>query len=160
MIYKFSVIDMSGEEVNLSHYKGSVLLVVNIASKCSFTPQLGMLENIYQEFKYRDFEILGFPCNQFGSQTPEPTQEFGEFCAKKYNVTFPIFEKVDVRGKDASPLFKFLQDQTRGVCGDKIKWNFTKFLISRDGTEILRFAPSTHPFKLRPDIEDFVEKEK
>lgn len=155
-IYDFTVKDAEGKDVNLGEYKGKVLLIVNTATGCGFTPQYRGLEKLYREFKNDGFEILDFPCNQFGHQAPGTDAEIGEFCTLKYDTTFPRFSKVDVNGEDASPLFKWLKKQKRGFLGDAIKWNFTKFLIDRDGKVTGRFSPTTTPAKLEDKIKNLL----
>jgi len=145
---------LNGQPQDLSEYAGQVVLIVNTASKCGFTYQYEGLEAIYQEFKDRGLVILGFPCNQFGKQEPGDASEIGAFCQKNYGVSFPMFEKIDVNGAEAAPLFNDLKSQAPGVMGTKaIKWNFTKFLVGRDGKVIDRYAPTSKPESLRADIE-------
>lgn len=152
-VYDFSAKTMAGEEKPLSDFKGQVLLIVNTASECGFTPQFEGLQALYETYHDKGFNILGFPCNQFGKQDPGTNEDIETFCQRNYGVTFPMFTKVDVKGDQAHPLFKYLTDQTSGVLNDQIKWNFTKFLINRDGLVIDRFAPQTKPSKLERDIE-------
>jgi glutathione peroxidase len=153
-IFDISADSLSGQPVSLSHYKGKVLLIVNTASKCGFTPQYQGLEAVYQQFKDRGVEVLGFPCNQFGSQEPGGADEIGAFCEKNYGVTFPLFAKIDVNGAHAHPLFQKLKKDAPGILGTEgIKWNFTKFLIRKDGTVYNRYAPATKPEELISDIE-------
>lgn len=153
-IYEFSVQDIHGKTVPLERYRGKVLLVVNTASKCGFTPQYKGLEALYQKLHRRGFEVLGFPCNQFGAQEPGTEQEIAQFCELNYGVTFPLFAKVDVNGKDASPLYEFLKTAKPGLLGSEgIKWNFTKFLIDREGRVVERYAPTADPASLEADIE-------
>ena len=153
-IYDFQARDLNGEEKPLSDYKGKVLLVVNTASKCGFTPQYEGLQKLYANFADRGLEVLGFPCNQFGRQEPGEGEEIGAFCEKNYGVSFPMFEKVDVNGDNAHPVFKFLKSESPGLLGtEAIKWNFTKFLINRDGKVIKRYAPTDKPEAIRKDIE-------
>ena len=149
----FSATTLSGEGRDLSAYAGDVVLVVNTASKCGFTPQYAGLEELYAAHKDDGFVVLGFPCNQFGGQEPGSEEEIGEFCQLNYGVTFPMFEKVDVNGDDAHPLFTWLKKEKSGLLGGKIKWNFTKFLIGRDGQVIKRYAPTVSPSSIAPDIE-------
>lgn len=151
--YDFSARKMDGKEINMNEYKGKVILVVNTASKCGFTPQLKGLEDLYVGYKDKGFEILGFPCNQFASQDPGTNKEISEFCLVNYGVTFTMFEKIDVNGKNAHPIYKFLKEKAKGVLGSAIKWNFTKFLIDRDGNVIRRYAPTVVPEKIKNDIE-------
>ena len=153
-IYNLTVIDIDGVPVPLSRFTGNVLLIVNTASKCGFTPQYTGLEQLYKAFKDRGFTILGFPCDQFGNQEPGDEDEIKSFCSLTYDVTFPMFSKVDVNGPNASPLFELIKEESPGLLGSKaIKWNFTKFLVGRDGNVIDRFAPTTRPESLIVDIE-------
>jgi len=153
-IYEFSAQALMGEEQPLSAYEGKVILVVNTASKCGFTPQYKGLEELHQKYKDRGLVILGFPCNQFGKQEPGSAEEIGGFCERNFGVTFPLFAKVDVNGDNAHPLFAHLKQQAPGVLGTKsIKWNFTKFLIGRNGAVIKRFAPKDKPEGLDAAIE-------
>src|SRR5699024_7219251 len=137
----------------LADYKGNVVLIVNTASECGFTPQYEGLQNLYKKYHDQGFEILGFPCNQFGKQEQGENEEIESFCQKNYVVTFPMFAKVDVKGEGAHPLFKYLTDEASGMLTDQIKWNFTKFLVNREGQVIDRYAPQTKPEKLQDDIE-------
>lgn len=152
-VYDYSAKTISGEDKSLSDFKGKVLLIVNTASKCGFTPQYEDLQNLYKEYHDQGFEILGFPCNQFGKQEPGSEQDIESFCQKNYGVTFPMFAKVDVKGDNAHPLFKYLIQEASGMLSDQIKWNFTKFLVDREGQVIDRFAPQTKPGKMKSDIE-------
>lgn len=153
-IYSFSARTLGGEEVSLERYQGKVLLIVNTASECGFTPQYAGLEQLYKRFKDRGFAVLGFPCNQFGKQEPGSEAEIGAFCEKNYGVDFPMFSKIDVNGDNTHPLYKFLKESAPGVLGtEMIKWNFTKFLINRDGTVAQRYAPQTKPEDIAADIE-------
>lgn len=151
--YDFSARKMNGKEVKMEEYKDKVILIVNTASKCGLTPQLEGLESLYKEYKDKEFGILGFPCNQFASQDPGTNKEISEFCLINYGVTFSMFEKIDVNGKDAHPIYKFLKKEAKGTLSDEIKWNFTKFLIDRDGNVIKRYAPIIKPEKIKSDIE-------
>ena len=152
--FDFQAADITGAAVDLSKYKGQVLLIVNTASKCGFTPQYKGLEKVYEQFKDKGAVVLGFPCNQFGGQEPEGEAEIGAFCEKNFGVTFPLFSKVDVNGDDAHPLFQHLKKAAPGLLGtEAIKWNFTKFLIKKDGSVYKRYAPSTAPEELVGDIE-------
>jgi glutathione peroxidase len=153
-IFDYTATSLSGEPVDLAQYKGKVLLIVNTASACGFTPQYQGLEEVYQQFRDKGVEVLGFPCNQFGGQEPGTEAEIGAFCEKNYGVTFPLFAKIDVNGNNAHPLFKQLKKDAPGVLGtEAIKWNFTKFLIRKDGTVYKRYAPATKPEELVGDIE-------
>ena len=151
-IYDFKVHDAKGEEVPMTEYQGKVLLIVNTATGCGFTPQYEGLQKLYDRYNDRGFVILDFPCNQFGHQAPGTEAEIQEFCTLKYKTTFPLFAKIEVNGKNVDPLFDFLKKQKGGFLGKDIKWNFTKFLISRDGTVVERYAPATKPEKIECDI--------
>jgi glutathione peroxidase len=153
-VYDFQATSLDGKPVDLAQYRGKVLLIVNTASKCGFTPQYQGLESVYRELHGRGLEVLGFPCNQFGSQEPGSEEEIGAFCEKNYGVSFPMFAKVDVNGDAAHPLWKHLKGEAPGVLGTEgIKWNFTKFLIGRDGKVAKRYAPTTKPEEIAGDIE-------
>jgi glutathione peroxidase len=153
-IYDFAAQDASGREVPLSDFRDKVLLVVNTASKCGFTPQYEGLEALHRSLRERGFNVLGFPCNQFGNQEPGDAAEIANFCKLNYDVSFPVFTKIEVNGPKASPLFTWLKGKAPGVLGSQgIKWNFTKFLVSRDGNGVQRFAPATKPEALREAIE-------
>jgi glutathione peroxidase len=153
-IYDFSVQDIHGKTVNLGTFKDQVLLVVNTASKCGFTPQYKGLEALHQKLHGKGFEVLGFPCNQFGSQEPGPEEEIAQFCDLNYGVTFPMFAKVEVNGAGAAPLYKYLKAEKPGLLGSEaIKWNFTKFLVDRQGKVIKRYAPNDTPESIAGDIE-------
>ncbi len=152
--YDFEAKSLDGKPVQLQDFKGKVLLIVNTASKCGFTPQYQGLEDVYKRFRDRGLVILGFPCNQFGAQEPGSADEIGAFCEKNYGVSFPMFEKVDVNGDTAHPLYQWLKAEAPGVLGSQgIKWNFTKFLIDRSGNVKSRYAPTTKPEDLKDDIE-------
>jgi glutathione peroxidase len=153
-IYEFEVQTITGDKVRLGSYEKQVMLIVNTASKCGFTPQYEGLEELYEKYKDQGFVVLGFPCNQFGSQEPGSESDIAEFCQLNYGVSFPMFGKIDVNGTDADPLFKYLKKSQKGILGsEKIKWNFTKFLVNRDGKVIARFAPTVKPKDLTKDIE-------
>ncbi len=153
-IYDFAVKDIHGKTVKLDAYKGKPLLIVNTASKCGFTPQYKGLEALYEKLHGKGLEILGFPCNQFGEQEPGSEAEIESFCELNYGVTFPMFAKVDVNGDGAAPLYKYLKKEKPGLLGSEaIKWNFTKFLVDRDGKVIERYAPNTEPAAIAGDIE-------
>ncbi len=153
-IYDFSAKKISGEEVSLSAYRGKVLLIVNTASKCGFTPQYEGLEALYRKYADRGFMILGFPCNQFSEQEPGSNEEIANFCRVNYGVTFDIFAKIEVNGDNAHPLYRYLKKEAPGLFGsESIKWNFTKFLIDRDGNVVERYAPSTKPANLEEAVE-------
>lgn len=150
----FSVKDSSGASVSLEKYKNQVVLIVNVASKCGFTPQYKGLEELYEKFKDRDFTVLGFPCNQFGAQEPGSDDEIQQFCDLNYGVRFPVMAKIEVNGSGTAPLYQWLKETAPGMLGtEMIKWNFTKFLIGRDGQVIKRYAPQDEPQKLAEDIQ-------
>ena len=151
--HDFSATTLDGVEQPLDTYRGKAMLIVNTASKCGFTPQYAGLEQLWRENRDRGLVVLGFPCDQFGNQEPGDEAEISDFCERNFGVTFPLFSKVDVNGDDAHPLVDWLKDSKGGVLGSKIKWNFTKFLVGRDGTVIDRYAPQTEPEKLSDDIE-------
>lgn len=153
-VYDFSMPRLNGKEQSLADYKGQVLLVVNTASKCGFTPQFKGLEELYSDLKDKGLTILGFPCNQFGNQDPGSDDEIGEFCQINYGVSFPMFSKVEVNGSNTAPLYKYLKSEGPGILGtERIKWNFTKFLVDRDGKVVKRFAPKDTPSAIRKAIE-------
>ncbi|HEY9093152.1 glutathione peroxidase [Parasphingorhabdus sp.] len=152
-ITEFEVKRADGSKSDLSEYKGKVLLIVNTASKCGFTPQYAGLEKLHREYADRGFEVLAFPCNQFGNQEPGDAEEIKNFCTLNYDVSFPLMEKIDVNGKDADPLWKYLKSEKSGLLGARIKWNFTKFLVDRDGKVISRYGPAVKPEQLKSDIE-------
>jgi glutathione peroxidase len=149
----FTADTLTGEEQSLSAYDGQVVLVVNTASKCGFTPQFEGLEQVYGTYQDQGFTVLGFPCNQFASQDPGTNAEIGEFCQRNYGVSFPMFAKVDVNGSNAHPLYRWLKSEKGGVLGGAIKWNFTKFLVGRDGKVIKRYGSTTTPEAIAGDIE-------
>jgi|ERR1035437_6947649 glutathione peroxidase len=156
-LYEFSAPLLEGRTVSLGEFKGQVLLIVNTASKCGFTPQYQGLEELYRTYKERGFEVLGFPCNQFGAQEPGTTEEIGAFCERNYGVSFPLFAKIDVNGPRAHPLYRFLKKNKRGLFGtERIKWNFTKFIVDREGNVVSRHAPSTKPEELAVRIEELL----
>ncbi|WP_441240960.1 glutathione peroxidase [Tardiphaga sp. 768_D3_N2_1] len=152
-ISDFSANALSGEPVALKQFEGKVLLIVNTASACGFTPQYAGLEKLQQDFAPRGFSVLGFPCNQFGAQEPGDAKAIASFCEANYHVTFPLFEKIDVNGAHAHPLYNYLKSEKSGLLGSGIKWNFTKFLIDRSGRVVERFAPTAKPESLREKIE-------
>ncbi|WP_317891645.1 glutathione peroxidase [Acidicapsa acidisoli] len=156
-IYDFSARSIDGHEVALAQYAGQVLVIVNTASKCGFTPQYAALETLYRQYRDRGMSVLGFPCNQFGAQEPGNEAEITQFCESNYGVSFPIFAKIDVNGPNAHPLYKYLKSEQSGLFGviglEGIKWNFTKFLIDRAGKAVGRYAPATSPSELVPEIE-------
>ncbi|MEM6856404.1 MAG: glutathione peroxidase [Pseudomonadota bacterium] len=152
-IADFTVTTNRGEELDLATKKGKVLLLVNTASKCGFTPQYDGLEKLYQDFKDKDFEVLGFPCNQFGAQEPGNADQIAEFCKVNFGVTFPLMQKIDVNGPDASPLFDWMKSEAKGIMGStSIKWNFTKFLIDREGSVVKRYGSNDTPARIAKDI--------
>ena len=156
-IYEFTCLDSTGQKIDLSSYKGKALLIVNTASQCGFTPQLEGLEKLQQTYSSEEFSVLAFPCNQFGGQEPGSNEEIMEFCKLNYENTFPIFSKIDVNGDAADPLFDFLTNEKKGLLGtEKIKWNFTKFLINKEGEPVARYAPSTTPEKIQSDIDKLI----
>lgn len=153
-VYDFDALSIDGRSVPLSQYRGRVLLIVNTASACGFTPQFGGLEQLHQTYGGRGLVVLGFPCNQFGAQDPGSNDEIGAFCQKNYGVSFPMMGKIDVNGADAHPLYRWLAAEAPGLLGSKaIKWNFTKFLVGKDGRVLKRYAPQDAPEKLARDIE-------
>lgn len=152
-LHDFTAETLTGGTRALSEYDGKVALVVNTASKCGFTPQYEGLETLWRRFDEDGLVVLGFPCNQFSSQEPGGAEEIGEFCERNYGVSFPMFAKIDVNGPDAHPVYKWLRTQKGGLLGNRIKWNFTKFLIGRDGRVIKRYGPTTKPIELLKDIE-------
>jgi len=152
-VHSFSVKSINGEMISLSQYTGKVLLIVNVASKCGFTPQYKGLQAIFEKLNPQGFEVLGFPCNQFGAQEPGDEAEIKSFCSLKYDVTFPMFAKIDVNGADTAPLYDFLKKEEPGILGtEMIKWNFTKFLVSKSGKVIRRYGPNVTPESLEADI--------
>ena len=158
-IYDFTVKDIHGKDVKLDKYKGKALLIVNTASKCGFTPQYKGLEALYEKLKGKGFEILGFPCNQFGAQEPGTATEIESFCEINYGVTFPLFAKIDVNGRHAAPLYRHLKTAKRGLLGSgMIKWNFTKFLVDPEGNVVERYAPNAEPASIAPDIAKLLPK--
>ena len=153
-VQDFSARDLSGIDVPLAQFRGRVLLVVNTASRCGFTPQYAGLERLHEDLSPRGFAVLGFPCNQFGAQEPGEAAEIAQFCETTFGVRFPVFAKVEVNGPGAHPFFQWLKREAKGLLGSqRIKWNFTKFLIDRDGRVVRRFAPNATPESIRPDIE-------
>jgi len=153
-IYDFKVDDIQGKPVSLDKYKNKVMLIVNTASQCGFTPQYKGLEALYEKFHGKGLEVLGFPCNQFGAQEPGTEKEIAQFCEINYGVTFPLFAKVDVNGNKAAPLYKYLKSEKPGLLGSEaIKWNFTKFLVDREGKVLARYAPNDTPESMADDIQ-------
>ena len=151
-----NVKNIRGQDVNLGDYRGQVILIVNTASKCGLTPQFAGLQELYDEYKDQGLVILGFPCNQFGNQDPGDNEEIEAFCEMNYGVTFPMFAKIDVNGDNEHPLYTWLKSEQGGIFGAKIKWNFTKFLLNRDGQVVQRFAPQTEPKGLTDAIEELL----
>lgn len=152
-IYDYEVKTTDGKTISMEKYKGQVLLIVNTATGCGFTPQYEGLENLYKKYNDQGFEILDFPCNQFGHQAPGSNEEISEFCQLNYQTTFQTFAKINVNGSDEAPLYSFLKKEKGGLLGGAIKWNFTKFLVDREGTVIKRFAPTVKPEEMQEEIE-------
>ncbi|WP_297632550.1 glutathione peroxidase [uncultured Clostridium sp.] len=155
--YDLNAKNMQGKEIKMEEFKGQVILIVNTASKCGFTPQFAELEELYKKYKEKKFIVLGFPCNQFLSQDPKSNEEIDSFCKLNYGVTFPMFEKIEVNGENTHPIYKFLKENKKGALGSKIKWNFTKFLIDSEGTVIERYASMTKPLSMEKDIEKLLK---
>lgn len=152
-VYKFSAKNIKGKEVSLKDYQGKVLLIVNVASRCGYTPQYKGLEELYKEYGPQGFEVLAFPCNQFGAQEPGTSEAIENFCDISFKTTFPLFEKIEVNGNGAHPLYTFLKQEQKGILGTgMIKWNFTKFLVNREGQVVERFAPTKEPADIAGDI--------
>ena len=156
-IYDFAALTNRGVEKSFADYRGQVLLIVNTASKCGFTPQYKELEALYQKYKDAGLVVIGFPCDQFAHQEPGTDTEIEQFCQINFGVTFPLMKKIDVNGENEHPLYTFLKAQAGGYFGRKIKWNFTKFLVSRDGSVIKRYAPATKPMKIEKDIVEMLK---
>ncbi|WP_442845513.1 glutathione peroxidase [Leeuwenhoekiella sp. H156] len=156
--YDFEAKTLKGESLSMNAYAGKVVVVVNTASKCGLTPQYEGLEKLYEKYKDAGLVILGFPCNQFGKQEPGSAEEIDSFCQVNYGVSFPMFEKVDVNGSDAHPLFKWLKGRLGSILGSKIKWNFTKFVIDKTGRPVKRFAPTTNPKKMEKTLQELLGK--
>jgi glutathione peroxidase len=152
-IYDFTAKSLAGEDVPLQRFEGQVVLIVNTASACGFTPQYKGLEALHRELCPRGFSVLGFPCNQFGSQEPGDARQIEQFCAGNYAITFPMFAKIDVNGSGADPLYQYLKNAKSGLLGSSIKWNFTKFLVDRSGRVVARHAPTTPPEAIKKEIE-------
>jgi len=156
--FDFTVTDIHGKSVDLAQYRGKVLLIVNTASKCGFTPQYKGLQALHERYKDKGLVVLGFPCNQFGHQEPAPNEQIEQFCEMNFGVSFPLFAKVDVNGSNAAPLYKYLKEEAPGILGSEgIKWNFTKFLVGKDGKTIKRYAPTDKPEDLAKDVEAFLK---
>ena len=153
-LYNISVKDIDMNSVDLRAYEGKTLLIVNVASKCGFTPQYKDLQNLYEKYQDQGLEVLGFPCNQFGAQEPGTNEEVKSFCDLNYNVSFKMFDKIDVNGSNASPLFKYLKHESPGIMGtEAVKWNFTKFLVNSDGKVVKRFAPKDGESEIEPELQ-------
>lgn len=158
-VFDFDATTITGEKKSLADFRGEVLLIVNTASACGFTPQYQGLQELYQRYQHQGLTVLGFPCNQFGAQESGNEQEIAEFCNLNYKISFPMFGKIAVNGEQAHPLYVWLKDRAPGILGTQaIKWNFTKFLVSRDGTQIKRFAPQVSPAELEPEIQAFLSE--
>ena len=155
-IYDFKALTINGKELDFDQFRGKVLLIVNTASKCGFTPQFAGLEELNQRYKDKGLVVIGFPCNQFASQDPGSDEEISNFCQINYGVTFQMMKKVDVNGKNADPIFQFLKDRSKNIFSDDIKWNFTKFLVASDGITVRRYAPTVKPNRMRKDIEEML----
>lgn len=157
-LHDFSATAIDGSDIDLSQYEGKAVLVVNTASKCGFTPQYDGLEELYQRYADDGLVVLGFPCDQFGHQEPGDEDEIQEFCKVRFGVSFPLFSKVEVNGESAHPLYRWLRSQKSGLLGDRIKWNFTKFLVAPDGTVVKRYGSTTKPEKIASDVEKVLPK--
>ena len=155
-VYDFVMKDAEGVDVSLADYKGKVLLIVNTATGCGFTPQYNGLEELYEKYRDKGFEILDFPCNQFGEQAPGTDAEITEFCAINFGVSFKQFSKIDVNGENEAPLYTYLKNEKGGILGTKIKWNFTKFLVDREGNVVERYAPTVTPERMEPKITELL----
>jgi glutathione peroxidase len=155
--YDFKALNHLGNEVDLKDYKDKVVIVVNTASKCGFTPQYEQLEELYQEYHEKGVEIIAFPCNQFGEQEQGSNDEIQSFCQLNYGLTFPVFSKIEVNGENEHPLYTYLKSEKKGLLGKDIKWNFTKFLIDKNGNVVKRYAPQTNPLKMKSDIEELIK---
>ncbi len=158
-IYDFKVKTLSNEELDLATLKGKVILIVNTASRCGFTPQYAELEKLYKRYKDQGFVVLGFPCNQFGNQEPGDASQIQEFCSLRYDVSFPMMAKIQVNGQDADPLYKYLKQRAKGIFGStSIKWNFTKFIINRNGSVVVRYSPLTKPLRFEIGIQSLLNE--
>lgn len=158
--HQFSATSLQGKEIKMDQFKGKTVLLVNTASKCGFTPQYAGLEELYEKYKDKGFVVLGFPCNQFANQEPGGAKEIEESCLVNYGVSFPMFSKIDVNGKNAHPIFKYLKKEQGGTLGNAIKWNFTKFLIDSEGKPVKRYSPITTPEKIEPELVELLETKK
>lgn len=156
-LYDYVVKDTKGNDVSMSEYRGKLLLIVNTATGCGFTPQYAGLQKLYDKYQDKGFEVLDFPCNQFANQAPGTVDEIHSFCMSRYGTTFRLFDKVNVKGKNAEPLFQYLKKEKGGVMGGEIKWNFTKFLVDQSGNVIKRYAPVVTPESIDKDIEDLLK---
>ena len=159
-LHDFTMTTLEGQERSLAEYAGKAVLVVNTASQCGLTPQFEGLEQLWKDYQEDGLVVLGFPCNQFGAQEPGSSEEIGTFCQRNYGVSFPMFEKIEVNGDGAHPLYQWLREEKGGLLGDAIKWNFTKFLVGPDGEVVKRYSPTTKPQKLTGDIEKVLEERK
>ena len=157
-IFDFEVKDVNGDNVSMKKYEGKVLLIVNTATGCGFTPQYEGLQKLYDKYQEKGFEVLDFPCNQFGHQAPGNDEEIHDFCQLRYKTSFPRFTKIDVNGKNADPLFKYLKKNSESTLGTTIKWNFTKFLVDREGNVVKRYAPTTEPIDIDAKIAELLQK--
>jgi len=157
-LYELSVKDTHEADVSLSEYEGKVLLIVNTATGCGFTHQYGGLQNLYEKYNDKGFEILDFPCNQFGNQAPGSNEEIASFCTGRFGITFRQFDKIDVNGKNESPLYGFLKKEKSGISGENVKWNFTKFLVNKQGKVVARYAPTKKPSSIEKDIKKLLEE--
>lgn len=155
-IYDFKALTSNGEELDFNQFRGKVLLIVNTASRCGFTPQFAGLEELYRKYKDKGLVVIGFPCNQFANQDPGSDEEISDFCHVNYGVSFIMMKKIYVNGPDESPIYAYLKEKTKNILGEDIKWNFTKFLISADGKRIKRYAPTVKPSRMEKDIEEML----
>lgn len=156
--YDFAAKKMDGKEHSMDEYKGKVVVVVNTASKCGLTPQFKELEELYEKYNKDGLEIIGFPCNQFAGQDPAGNDEIHSFCQRNYGVSFPMFEKIDVNGENTHPIYKYLKKEAKGTLGNNVKWNFTKFLIDKEGKVVKRVAPTVNPIKMEDEIKELLRK--
>lgn len=156
--YDYAAKKMDGKEQSMEEYKGKVVVVVNTASKCGLTPQFKELEELYEKYNKEGLEIIGFPCNQFAGQDPAENEEIHTFCQRNYGVSFPMFEKIDVNGENTHPIYKYLKKEAKGTLGNNVKWNFTKFIIDKDGKVVKRVAPTVNPIKMEDEIKELLKK--